>query len=59
MQSGLITDIYLPKWFARNLPSIQAALLVAAALLRRRNLRGQRRRPTTRSDRESSQGGIR
>jgi len=43
-QRGSVTDIYLPKWFAHNLPAIHAPLLVVAALLHRRNLRAQRRR---------------
>jgi hypothetical protein len=51
---GSVTDIYLPKWFAHNLPAIHAPLLVVAALLHGRNLRAHRRRRTDRSDREPS-----
>lgn len=37
-----VTDIYLPRWFAHNLPAIHAPLLLAAVLLHSRNLRHQR-----------------
>ena len=37
-QAG-VTDIWLPKWFAHNLPAIHAPLLVLAAYLHARNLR--------------------
>ncbi|MFF2245609.1 hypothetical protein ACFVTM_15665 [Arthrobacter sp. NPDC058130] len=30
---GSVTDIYLPHWFARNLPAIHVPLLLAAVLL--------------------------
>lgn len=35
---GGVTDIYLPGWFARNLPAIHVPLLVLALYLHRRNL---------------------
>lgn len=38
-QSGSVTDIYLPKWFAHNLPAIHAPLLVLMGWLHVRNLR--------------------
>ena len=41
--SGSVTDIYLPKWFAHNLPAIHVPLLVLAVALHWRNLR--RRNP--------------
>ncbi|ACL39106.1 conserved hypothetical protein [Pseudarthrobacter chlorophenolicus A6] len=41
-QSGSVTDIYLPRWFARNLPAIHVPLLVLMAYLHARNLRRQR-----------------
>ena len=41
--SGSVTDIYLPKWFAHNLPAIHVPLIVLAVVLHWRNLRGQRR----------------
>ncbi|MGP8160310.1 MAG: hypothetical protein ACLQGJ_03670 [Candidatus Dormibacteria bacterium] len=41
-ESGAVTDIWLPRWFARNLPAIHAPLILLAALLHGRNLR---RRP--------------
>jgi len=31
-QSGSVTDIYLPKWFAHNMPAIHAPLLVPMPL---------------------------
>jgi hypothetical protein len=37
-----VTDIYLPGWFAHNLPAIHAPLIVLAAILHARNLRQQR-----------------
>src|ERR1700730_8692459 len=41
-EHGSVTDIYLPPWFARNLPAIHAPLLVLALFLHGRNLRPQR-----------------
>jgi hypothetical protein len=38
-RSGSVTDIYLPGWFAHNLPAIHAPLLVLMAFLHGRNLR--------------------
>lgn len=40
--SGSVTDIYLPKWFAHNLPAIHTPLLVLIAYLHARNLRSTR-----------------
>jgi hypothetical protein len=37
--NGSVTDIYLPHWFARNLPGIHVPLILAAALLHWRNWR--------------------
>jgi hypothetical protein len=34
-----VTDIYLPKWLAHNLPALHVPLVVAAVLLHARNLR--------------------
>lgn len=34
-----VTDIYLPRWFARNLPAIHVPLIVLAGYLHARNLR--------------------
>ncbi len=36
---GSVTDIYLPRWFAHNLPAIHVPLIVLAAYLHGRNLR--------------------
>ena len=44
-ERGSVTDIYLPAWFARNLPAIHVPLVVAAVFLHARNLR---RRPDSR-----------
>jgi hypothetical protein len=41
-QSGSVTDIYLPKWFAHNMPAIHAPLLVLMTYLHARNLRRPR-----------------
>lgn len=38
-QRASVTDIYLPRWFAHNLPLIHAPLIVLAAVLHTRNLR--------------------
>src|SRR6478735_7286287 len=38
---GSVTDIYLPRWLARNLPGIHVPLLIAAALLHWRNWRNR------------------
>ena len=35
---GGVTDIFLPRWFAHNLPAIHAPLLVLAVYLHARNL---------------------
>jgi len=47
-QRGSVTDIYLPKWFAHNMPAIHTPLLVLMTYLHARNLRRQRPRPSTR-----------
>ncbi len=41
-ESGSVTDIYLPGWFAHNLPTIHVPLIILAAVLHVRNLRQQR-----------------
>lgn len=41
-ERGSVIDIYLPGWFAHNLPAIHAPLLVLAACLHGRNLWQQR-----------------
>jgi hypothetical protein len=43
-RSGSVTDIYLPRWFAHNLPAIHVPLLILAAFLHSRNL-CQKRKP--------------
>jgi hypothetical protein len=40
-ERGSVTDIYLPRWFAHNLPAIHAPLILLAAFLHRRNIRRQ------------------
>ena len=44
--TGSVTDIYLPRWFAHNLPAIHVPLLVLAVALHRRNLKNQGRHQT-------------
>ena len=39
---GSVTDIFLPRWFARNLPAIHVPLILAAVLLHVRNLHERR-----------------
>jgi hypothetical protein len=38
-EHGGVTDIYLPRWFARSLPAIHVPLILVAGYLHRRNLR--------------------
>ena len=38
-ERGSVTDIYLPRWFAHNLPAIHVPLIVIAGYLHTRNLR--------------------
>ena len=38
-ESGSVTDIYLPRWLAHNLPAIHVPLIVLAGHLHARNLR--------------------
>ncbi len=37
-EQGSVTDIYLPDWFARNLPAIHVPLIVLAIVLHARNI---------------------
>ncbi len=39
---GSVTDIYLPRWFARSLPVLHVPLIAAAVFLHARNLRTAR-----------------
>jgi hypothetical protein len=41
-ENGSVTDIYLPRWLARNLPAIHVPLIVLAVYLHARNLRQHR-----------------
>ena len=41
-ERGTVTDIYLPRWFAHNLPAIHVPLLVLAAFLHLSNVRSRR-----------------
>jgi hypothetical protein len=38
-EQASVTDIYLPRWFARNLPAIHVPLILLAALLHGKNIR--------------------
>jgi hypothetical protein len=42
---GSVTDLYLPAWFARNLPAIHVPIILLAVMLHRRNLRRRRAAP--------------
>jgi hypothetical protein len=41
-ERGGVTDMFLPRWFARNLPAIHAPLFVVAIFLHLRNVRADR-----------------
>lgn len=45
-ERGSVTDIYLPKWFAHNMPAIHTPLLVLMAYLHARNLRRSHQTPS-------------
>jgi hypothetical protein len=38
-ERGAVTDIYLPRWFAHNLPAIHVPLIVLAGYVHGRHLR--------------------
>ena len=38
-ESGSVTDLYLPKWLAHNLPAIHVPLVALAVFLHVRNIR--------------------
>ena len=40
---GSVTDIYLPRWFAHNLPALHGPLIILAVHLHARNLRAPAR----------------
>jgi len=42
-ERGSVTDIYLPRWLAHNLPAIHVPLILLAGHLHRRNFRQQSR----------------
>lgn len=42
-ERGSVTDMYLPRWFARNLPAIHVPLILLAGYLHERQLRERRR----------------
>lgn len=41
-EDGSVTDIYLPRWLAHNLPAIHVPLILLAVFLHARNLRQRR-----------------
>jgi hypothetical protein len=41
-EQASVTDIYLPRWFARNLPAIHVPLMLLAGSLHGRNIRRAR-----------------
>jgi len=40
-ERGSVTDLYLPRWLAHNLPAIHVPLILLAGHLHGRNLRRQ------------------
>ena len=48
-ESGSVTDIYLPKWLARNLPVIHVPLVVIACVLHWRNAHDRTNQSGTRN----------
>ncbi len=42
-EQASVTDIYLPRWFAHNLPAIHVPLILLAAFLHGKNIRRARR----------------
>ncbi len=42
-EQASVTDIYLPRWFAHNLPVIHVPLILLAAFLHGKNIRRARR----------------
>ncbi len=44
-ERGSVTDIYLPRWFAQNIPAIHTPLLALMTYLHVRNLRRSHRTP--------------
>ena len=44
-ERGSVTDIYLPRWFAHNLPAIHVPLIILVAFLHLRNVRASRSAP--------------
>ena len=40
-ERGSVTDIYLPRWFAHNLPAVHLPLIALTVYLHARNLRGR------------------
>lgn len=53
-ESGSVTDIYLPDWFAHNLPAIHAPLLVLMTCLHARNYRRAKHRIKSRAGIEAA-----
>jgi len=54
---GSVTDIFLPRWFARNLPAIHVPLIAAAAFLHGRSVQRHRQGGAT-GDRREPTGGA-
>ena len=42
-ESGSVTDLYLPRWLAHNLPAIHVPIVILGVYLHMRNLRRKRR----------------
>lgn len=46
-ESGSVTDLYLPKWLAHNLPAIHVPLVLLAVYVHTRNIRRLRASATS------------
>ena len=55
---GSVTDIWLPRWLAHNLPAIHVPLLAAAAYLNGRNLRERAAGKPTEASADAGVHGI-
>ncbi|MBG6191593.1 hypothetical protein IWX64_002558 [Arthrobacter sp. CAN_A212] len=44
--TGSVTDIYLPRWFAHNLPALHVPLIALAVWAHLRNVRSPQRNPS-------------
>ncbi|UWX85618.1 hypothetical protein [Arthrobacter sp. zg-Y1110] len=57
--TGSVTDIYLPRWLARNLPAIHVPLIIIAVVLHWRNIRGRQTAAGTAGGTDAARAGRR